>query len=96
MTELEGVKSWSQGSRRRLGLLDGLGLVSWALLVTALSSMVSSSASTTLLTITLLLFEGWLIQPALDSAQLLSLVLRGGGLSSFSLLPGKSYGLAYV
>ena len=46
------------------------------------------------LTITLLLFEGWLVWPALDSTQLLSLVPRG--FSSFPLLPGKTDGLAHV
>ena len=101
MTKLEGVKSGSRGSRRklrgaslRLRLLSGLGLVTRALLVSASSSVVSSTMLTPSLSITLLLFEGWLIQSALDSAQLLSLVTRG--LSSFSLLPGKADGLAHV
>ena len=69
MTKLEGVKSGSRRSRRRwlggtslrLRLLDGLGLVSLALLVPATSSAVSSATTTPSLTITLLLFEGWLI-----------------------------------
>ena len=72
MAELEGVKSGSRGSRRRLRgaslwlrLLDGLGLVSRALLVSASSSAVPSATSTSSLTITLLLFEGWLIWPVL-------------------------------
>ena len=101
MTELEGVKSGSRGGRRRLrgaslrlGLLDGLGLVSRALLVSASSTAIPSATTTSPLTITLLLFEGWLVWSALDSAQLLSLVL--GGLSSFPLFPGKTYGLAHV
>ena len=75
MPKLEGVKSGSQGSRRwlrgaslRLGLLNRLSLVSWALLVVASSSTVPSSLSTTSLTITLLLFKGRLIWPMLDSA----------------------------
>ena len=101
MTELEGVESGSRGSRRRLrgarlklGLLDGLSLVSRALLVAASSTAVSSSLSTSSLTVTLLLFEGWLVWPALDSAQLLSLVPRS--LSSFPLLPGETDGLSHV
>ena len=49
----------------------------------------------TSLTVTLLLFEGWLIWSALDNAQLLSLVLRGIP-SSFPLVPSKTYGLAHV
>ena len=102
MTKLEGVKSGSRGSERRrlrraslrLGLLDRLGLVSRALLVPAASSTVSSATATSSLTITLLLFEGWLVRSALDSTQLLSLVPRG--LSSSSLFPGKTNGLAHV
>ena len=101
MAELEGVESGSRGSRRRLrgaslwlGLLDGLGLVSRALLVSASSSAVPSATSTSSLTVTLLLFEGRLIWPALDSAQLLSLVLRG--LSSFPLFPCETDGLLHV
>ena len=82
MTKLEGVKSGSRGSRRRwlrgtglrLGLLGRLGLVSQALLVSATPSTVFSAVPTSSLTITLLLFEGWLVWPALDSTQLLSLV----------------------
>ena len=71
MTELEGVKSGSRGSRRRLRgaslrLLDGLGLVSRTLLVMALSSAFPSWALTTSLTITLLLFKGWLIWAVFD------------------------------
>ena len=101
MPKLERVEGRSRGSRRLrgtslgLGLLDGLGLVSWALLVTASPSTISSSTLASSLTITLLLFEGWLIWPALDSAQLLSLVSQGR-LSSSPLFPGKSYRLAYV
>ena len=72
-----------RGAGLRLGLLGRLGLVSRALLVSATPSTVSLAATTSSLTITLLLLEGWLIGPALDSAQLLSLVTRG--LSSFSL-----------
>ena len=102
MTELEGVESGSRGSRRRwlggaslrLSLLGRLGLVSRALLVSATPSTISSAATTPSLTITLLLFEGWLIRPALDSAQLLSLVSRG--LASFPLFPCKTDGLAHV
>ena len=101
MTELEGVESGSQGSRRRLRgaglwlrLLDGLGLVSWALLVSTSSSTIPSATATSSLTITLLLFEGWLVRSAVDSAQPLSLVARS--LSSFPLFPGKTNGLAHV
>ena len=102
MTKLEGVKSGSRGSRRRrlrgtglrLRLLGRLGLVSWALLVSAMPSAVSSAMSASSLTITLLLFEGWLVWPALDSAQLLSLVPRG--LASFPLFPRETYSLAHV
>ena len=69
MTKLEGVKSRSRGSRRRrlrggslwLGLLSRLGLVSWALLVPATPSAVPSTTATSSLTITLLLFKGWLL-----------------------------------
>ena len=78
----------------RLRLLSGLGLVSRALLVSATPSTISSVATTSSLTITLLLFEGWLIWPALDSAQLLSLVPRG--LSSLPLFPCETDGLAHV
>ena len=81
MPELEGVKSWGWGSRRRLRgaslgliLLDGLGLVSRALLVATSSATAPSSTLTASLAITLLLFEGWLVRPTLNSAQLLSLV----------------------
>ena len=101
MTELEGVKSGSWGSRRRLrgaslglGLLSGLGLVSRTLLVSASPSVVSSATLPTSLSITLLLFKGWLIQSALDSTQPLSLVTRR--LPSFSLFPGKTDGLVHV
>ena len=102
MTKLEGVKSGSRGNRRwwlgrsslRLGLLDRLGLVSRALLVPATSCAISSATTTPSLTITLLLFEGWLIWPTLDSAQLLSLVSRGFG--SLPLFPCKTDGLAHV
>ena len=102
MTKLEGVKSGSRGSRRRwlrraslrLGLLDRLGLVSWALLVPAMPSVVSLSAATSSLTITLLLFEGWLIWAAFYRAQFLSLVSRGFG--PFPLFPCKTDGLAHV
>ena len=102
MTKLEGVECGSQGSRRkwlrrtslRLGLLGELGLVSWALLVPAMPSAVSSAVAASSLTITLSLFEGWLIWSTLDSAQLLSLVSRG--LTSFPLLPCKTDGLAHV
>ena len=83
-----------RGASLRLRLLGGLGLVSWALLVPAASSTVSSAATTSSLTITLLLLEGWLVWPALDSAQLLSLVPRGFG--SFPLFPRKTNGLAHV
>ena len=87
MPELEGIESWGQGSRRlrgtslRLGLLNRLGLVFWALLVTALSSAVSSLVSTSSLTITLLLFEGWLICTTLYSAELIGILARGSLLS---------------
>ena len=102
MTELEGVKGRSRGSRRRLlrwaslrlALLDRLGLVSRALLVPASSSAISSAATTSSLTITLLLFEGWLVWPTLNSAQLLSLVPRGFG--PLPLFPCKTNGLAHV
>ena len=102
MTKLEGVESGSRRSRRRclrgtslrLGLLGRLGLVSRALLVSAMPSTVSSAATTPSLTVTLLLFKGWLIRSALDSAQLLSLVSRG--LASLSLLPCENNGLAHV
>ena len=102
MTKLECVKSGSRGSRRRrlrgpslrLGLLSGLGLVSRALLVPATPSMISLVATTTSLTITLLLFEGWLIWSTLNSTQLLSLVLRG--FSSLFLFPCKADGLVHV
>ena len=74
MSELESIESWSRGTRGRLrgtslglGLLDGLGLVSRTLLVMASSSTLPSWASTSSLAITLLLFEGWLIRPALYS-----------------------------
>ena len=40
------------------------------------------------------MFKGWLIWPALDSTQLLSLVSRGFG--PLPLFPGKTNGLAYV
>ena len=70
MTELECVESGSQGSRRRvrrtslrLGLLDGLGLVSQTLLVSALSSAVPSATSATSLAITLLLNGGSVLCP---------------------------------
>ena len=82
------------GTGLGLGLLDGLGLVSQTLLVPSASTTVSSAAATTSLTITLLLFEGWLVWSALDSAQLLSLVPRG--FSSFPLFPRKTDGLAHV
>ena len=102
MTKLEGVESGSWGNRRRwlrgaslrLGLLGGLSLVSRALLVSATPSTVSSVATSSSLTITLLLFKGWLIRPALDGAQLLSLVLRS--FASFPLFPCKTNGLAHV
>ena len=102
MTELEGVKSGSRESRRRwlgraslrLGLLGRLGLVSRALLVPAASPTVSSATTSSSLTITLLLFEGWLVWPTLDSAQLLSLVSRGFG--PFPLFPCKTDSLAHV
>ena len=102
MTKLESVKSGSRGSRRRwlggtglrLRLLDGLSLVSRALLVSTTSSAISSTTTTSSLTITLLLFEGWLVWAAFDRAQLLSLVSRG--LTSFPLLPCKTNGLAHV
>ena len=102
MTKLEGVESGSRGSRKRqlrgtglrLGLLGRLGLVSWALLVPATPSAVPLATTASSLTITLLLFKGWLIRSALDSAQLLSLVPRG--LASFPLFPCKTNGLAHV
>ena len=75
-------------------MLDGLGLVSRALLVPTTPSAVSSATTTSSLTITLLLFEGWLIWAAFDRAQLLSLVPRG--LASFPLFPCKTDGLAHV
>ena len=83
-----------RGTSLRLRLLGRLGLISRALLVLATPSAVSSAATTSSLTITLLLFEGWLIWSVLDSAQLLSLVV--GGLASFPLLPCKTDGLAHV
>ena len=102
MTKLEGVESGSRGSRRRLlgrsslrlGLLDRLGLVSRALLVPAASCTIPSATTTSSLTVTLLLFEGWLIWAAFDRAQLLSLVL--GGLGSLPLFPRKTNGFAHV
>ena len=45
-----------------------LGLVSRALLVPAAPTAVPSTTTTSSLTITLLLFKGWLIWPVLDSA----------------------------
>ena len=83
-----------RGTSLRLRLLGRLGLVSQALLVPATPSAVSSAAATSSLAITLLLFEGWLIWPTLDSAQLLSLVSRG--LASFPLFPCKTDSLAHV
>ena len=83
-----------RGAGLGLSLLGRLGLVSRALLVPATPSAVSLAATTSLLTITLLLFEGWLVWPALDSAQLLSLVSRG--FASFPLLPRKTDSLAHV
>ena len=56
--------------------------------------MISSAATSSSLTITLLLFEGWLVWPALDSAQLLSLVPRG--FASFPLFPCKTDSLAHI
>ena len=97
MPELEGVESWGQGSRRRLrgaslwlGLLDGLGLVSRTLLVTASSSTVSSLMLTSSLAITLLLFEGWLIWTMFYRAELVVIVMTfwyvfRNGLSFFKL-----------
>ena len=82
------------GASLRLVLLGRLGLVSRALLVFATPSTISSAATTSLLTITLLLFEGWLVWSALDSAQLLSLVPRG--LASLSLFPCKTDGFAHI
>ena len=97
MPELEGVKSWSRGSRRRLrgaslrlGLLDRLGLVARALLVSALSTTIPSSALTTSLTITLFLFKGWLIWSALYCAELIG-ILRGS-LLALPLLPDQGCG----
>ena len=83
-----------RGPSLRLGLLSGLGLVSRALLVPATPSAISSTTTTPSLSITLLLFKGWLVWPALDSAQLLSLVPRG--LASFPLFPCETYGFAHV
>ena len=92
MPELEGVEGWSGGSRGRLGrsslrlgLLDGLGLVSLALLVLASSSTFPSWASTSLLTITLLLFEGWLVQATFDRTELVG--VTRGSLFTLPLLP---------
>ena len=99
MTELEHVESWSQrsrgrlrGSSLRLGLLDRLGLVARTLLVMALSSTVPSSVSTSLLTITLLLFEGWLIWATFYHAELIG-VMRGS-LFSLPLFPDQGYGMS--
>ena len=78
----------------RLGLLGRLSLVSQALLVSATPSTIPSVTTTTSLTITLLVFEGWLVRPVLDSTQLLSLVPRS--LASFPLFPCKTDGLAHV
>ena len=83
-----------RGASLRLRLLGGLGLIPRTLLVLATPSAVSSAATTSSLTITLLLFEGWLVWPALDSAQLLSLVSRS--LASFPLLPCETDGLAHI
>ena len=64
-------------------------MVSRALLVVALSSTVSSPVLTTLLTITLLLFKGWLIWAAFNRAELVGILTRGS-LFSLSLLPDQS------
>ena len=78
----------------RLQLLGRLGLVSWALLASATPSTIPLVTATSSLTITLLLFEGWLIWPALNSTELLGLVPRG--FASFPLFPCKANGLAHV
>ena len=94
MSKLEHVEGWSRrsrgrlrGSSLRLGLLDRLGLVARALLVMASSTMVSSWASTTLLTITLLLFEGWLIWTTFDRAERVGIVR--GSFFTLPLLPNQ-------
>ena len=89
MPELEGIEGWSRGTRRRLGLLDGLGPVSWALLVVAMSGMSSSWLSTTSLTITLLLFEGWLIGAAFDRTELVG--ITRGSLLTLPLFPDQGH-----
>ena len=97
MTELEGIESWSgwgrgrlRGSSLRLGLLDWLGLVPRSLLVVATSTMVSPLASTTSLTITLLLFKGWLIWAAFDRTELVGVLTRGS-LSPLPLFPDQGH-----
>ena len=99
MPELEVVKGWSRRSRGRLrraslwlGLLDGLGLVSRALLVTASSSTFPSRASTTSLTITLLLFEGWLVWAVFDCAELVG--VTRGSLFPLPLFPDQGHSLS--
>ena len=73
----------------RLGLLNGLSLVSLALLVLASSSVFPPWASTTLLTITLLLFKGWLVWAVFDHAELIG-IMRGSP-PPLSLLPDQGH-----
>ena len=94
MPELEGIKGWSRRSRSRLrgtslrlGLLDRLGLVSQALLVTASSGMFPSWLSTSSLAVTLLLFKGWLIWAAFDHTKPIG--ITRGSLFTLSLLPDQ-------
>ena len=96
MPELESIEGWSRGTRGRLRgpslwlvLLDRLGLVSWALLVVALSNTLSSVVLTTPLTITLLLFKGWLIWAAFDRAELVG-IMRGS-LFALPLFPDQGH-----
>ena len=97
MPKLEGIKGRTRrsrgrlrGSSLRLGLLDRLGLVSRALLVAAISSTVSSLASTSSLMITLLLFEGWLIWAVFDHAELIG--VTRGNLFPLPLFPDQGCG----
>ena len=63
--------------------------VSLTLLVSALSSMFPSWASTSSLTITLLLFKGWLIWATFNCAELVG--VTRGSLLSLPLLPDQGH-----